>query len=75
MWLAPDLNRPTLHLLVRSGRQASPPIFNPSRRALDCDGLIRQKLGTLLNNDWHGPHKFYGRWTLQGDFLGYKHPS
>jgi hypothetical protein len=30
-----------------------------------------RKLGTLLNRGWHGPHKFFGRWTLQGEFLGY----
>jgi|GEM_PF-700657 len=33
-----------------------------------------KKLGTLLDKGWHGPHKFYGRWTLQGEFLGYKRP-
>lgn len=33
-----------------------------------------KKLGILLNKGWHGPHRFYGRWSLQGEFLGYKWP-
>jgi hypothetical protein len=32
------------------------------------------KLGQLLNKGWSGPHGAYGRWTLQGDWLGYGWP-
>jgi hypothetical protein len=28
----------------------------------------------LLDKGWHGPHGYYGRWTMEGDILGYKRP-
>lgn len=30
-----------------------------------------KKLRTLLNKGWNGPHSTYGRWTFQGETLGY----
>jgi hypothetical protein len=29
-----------------------------------------KKLRKLFNTGWHGPHGTYGRWILDGDFLG-----
>lgn len=28
-------------------------------------------LARLLDNGWHGPHNYYGRWTMYGNSLGY----
>jgi hypothetical protein len=41
---------------------------------LDYSKLMRaygKKPGELLNKGWMGPHGTYGRWTLQGDWLGF----
>jgi len=33
-----------------------------------------KRLSMLLDKGWHGPHGCYGRWTMEGDILGYKRP-
>ncbi|MBA7464933.1 hypothetical protein ES707_00091 [subsurface metagenome] len=33
-----------------------------------------KRLSMLLDKGWHGPHDYYGRWTMEGDILGYKKP-
>jgi hypothetical protein len=33
-----------------------------------------KKLGMLLNTGWNGPHGTSGRWTIQGQWLGYEKP-
>jgi hypothetical protein len=27
------------------------------------------RLKDLLSRGWHGPHGFYGKWTITGEFL------